>query len=347
MNKENSLFSSEQKLDECICQPTERVIDMMKTLSGDLMILGSGGKMGPSVALMAKRATEQAGVSRRIIGVDKMPQKKLEAQGIETLQCDLLNYEDVRTLPRAENIIFMVGRKFGEVGSEPLTWMINCIVPYNTASYLKKSRLVAFSTGCVYPLVSTSGKGCSEKVAPQPVGEYAHSCLGRERIFDYFAGKYGFPLLHFRLNYSVELRYGVLVDVARAVYEGRPVSRSVTRANVIWQGDAVERALLCLNHASNPPIVLNITGKDTLSIVDVAKKFGSIFDRKVEFTGEDTGMGYISDASKSLELFGEQRVSVDQMIEWIAGWIRRGGNLYDAPTHFEVTDGQFLDENEE
>ncbi len=347
MNKEVPKFRNEEELDEFLSRPTERLVKMMKNLSGDLMILGSGGKMGPSVAMTAKRAIEEAGVAKRIIGVDKFPQENLEKQGIETIQCDLLNYEEVRELPPAENIIYMVGRKFGEVGSEPLTWMINCIVPYNTASYLAQSRWVAFSTGCVYPLVSTDGEGCSEKVPAQPVGEYAHSCLGRERIFDYFSQQNGSKVLHFRLNYSVELRYGVLVDVARAVYEGRPVSRSVTKANIIWQGDAVERAILSLEQASCPPKILNVTGEETISILDAAKKFGEIFGKEVSFIGEDTGKGYLSDASHSIELFGKPRISVNQMIPWIADWIKRGGRLYDAPTHFEVTDGQFLDENEE
>ncbi len=347
MNNEKKGFRTEEELDEYLSRPTDRLIQMMKSLSGDIMILGAGGKMGPSVAMTARKALDKAGVSREVIAVDKKPLKHMEEKGIRTIECDLLNYEDVRNLPRAENIIFMAGRKFGEVGSEPLTWMINCIVPYNTASCFTESRWVAFSTGCVYPLVPTDGKGCSEDVAPAPVGEYAHSCLGRERIFDYFSQKYGFPLLHFRLNYSVELRYGVLVDVARAVHNNEPVSRSVTKANILWQADAVERALLSLQYGSSPPRILNVTGKDTIDILEVARTFGRIFGKEVRFTGEDTGMGYLSDASQSIELFGEPSVSVEQMIEWIADWLRRGGRLYDAPTHFEVTDGQFLDETEE
>ena len=222
--------------------------------------------------------------------------------------------------------------------------MINVIVPGIVARRYWQSRIVAFSTGCIYALQAPSTGGSRECDLPQPVGEYANSCLGRERIFEYYSEKAKTAVLLYRLNYSVDLRYGVLVDIARKVFEGQPVDLSVGALNCIWQGDANNRALLCLEQAASPAVPLNITGPDTLTITDLAERFGKLFGKPVCFTGKDSGKAYLADATRSIELFGKPKVSTDTLIEWVADWIANGGELLDKPTHFQVTDGQFLDD---
>jgi nucleoside-diphosphate-sugar epimerase len=286
-------------------------------------------------------------VSKRVIGVARFSEPgvrdTLDRAGVETIACDMLDPDAVALLPRAENVIYMAGRKFGDTGSEPLTWMANTAIPAYLAPVLRGSRVVAFSTGCVYPLAPDAGAGCSEDVPPAPVGEYAASCLGRERIFEYMAAKHGIPVLIYRLNYAIDLRYGVLTDIARRVHDGLHVDLSVGAVNVIWQGEANNRALLCIEQAAAPAAVLNITGAEKLLVRDLALRFGELLGMPVSFAGTPSGQAYLSDAGRSMKLFGEPRVNVEQMIRWIAAWIENGGTTLDKPTHFSVTDGQFLD----
>jgi nucleoside-diphosphate-sugar epimerase len=342
-----SEVSSEQQLDEVLARPYPETVEMMRRLDGDIIILGVGGKMGPTLARMAANACREAGVSSRVIGVARFSEpgvrESLAAADVEPIACDLLEPAAVARLPRAENVIFMAGRKFGSVGSEALTWMMNVVVPENVARVFRDSRIVAFSTGCVYPLVGAATGGSSEADAPAPVGEYANSCLGRERVFEHYAENHGTRVLLFRLNYAIDLRYGVLTDIAYKVMRGEPVDLGVSYANVIWQGDANNRALLSLEHAASPAMTLNVTGHEMISVRDVAEKFGHIFGKPVQFTGSDSGRAYLSDAKKSIELFGPPRVTLDEMIEGVASWLARGGRLLGKPTHFSVTDGQFLD----
>jgi nucleoside-diphosphate-sugar epimerase len=303
--------------------------------------------MGPTVALMAQKACKKAGINKQIIGVARFSnpelRKKLEHSGIQTIYCDLLNRRELENLPKAENIIFMAGRKFGAIGSEPLTWMMNTIVPANVIEYFKGKRIVAFSTGCVYSLESPASGGSKESDIPAPVGEYANSCLGRERIFEYAAAHYDSKVLLYRLNYSIDLRYGVLVDIAQKVYDQKPVDLGVSYVNVIWQGDACNRALLSLKYASSPAKALNITGPELLSVREIAEQFGKLFGKPVDFTGQDMEQYYLSNASESIKLFGLPTVKPEQMIQWVAEWMKNGGTILDKPTHFEVTNGQFLD----
>lgn len=337
-------IQTEDELDDFLATPYPETNEMMRRIKGDIMILGVGGKMGGSLAQLALNACQLAGVSKRIIGVDVMIPEKLEQIGVELIKCDLLDPDQVNRLPQTDNIIFMAGRKFGIKGSEELTWMINTIVPYNVGCRFASSRIVAFSTGCVYPLVSEKTGGARETDPPDPVGEYSNSCLGRERVFEYFSRHKSTPVLLFRLNYSIDLRYGVLLDIAQKVFEGNPIDLSVSYANCIWQGDAINRALLCLEHTECPPAILNVTGEDILSVRDLAERFAGIFGKQAIFSGKDTGKAYLSNASHSIDLFGKTRVSVDQMVKWIADWMQMGGATLDKPTHFQVTDGQFLDD---
>lgn len=343
--------ANEIELERALSEPQAETIELMKRLDGDILLLGVAGKVGPSLARMALRACEAAGVKKRIIGVarfsDPTQKTQLEQDGIETITCDLSDPDQVSALPKCPNVIFLAGRKFGEVGSEPLTWIMNVIVPANVAQAFAGSRIVAYSTGCVYELLPSESPGSREVDPPIPVGEYANSCLGRERMFEFFSQKCSTPVLQYRLNYAVDLRYGVLPDIARAVWEDRPVSMAVPAFNCIWQGDANNRALLCLEQAATPPAVLNITGPEKLYTKDIAAEFGKIFGKEVSFASEPGDKMFLSDASQSMELFGPLKVSAQEMIKMTAEWIMQGGRDLNKPTHFQVTDGQFLDEANE
>lgn len=335
------LIGTVAELEEVLERPSQALVEFMGRIEGDLMILGAGGKVGPSLAGRAWNAIKAAGVDKRLVAVDLQPIPSLEAKGIETLGCDMLDLEQVRQLPQIENIVYMIGRKFGSTGSEHLTWGINVIAAYNAASVFTKSRIAAFSTGCVYPVMHVNTGGATEQTPPNPVGEYAMSCLGRERMFDFFSQTAGAKVLHFRLNYSVELRYGVLVDVAQKVLAGEPVDVTTGFANVLWQGDACDQALRSVELANSPARALNVTGPETLSIRDVALEFGRIFDKDVSFSGEENGFGYLSNARQANTLFGNPEVPIGKAIQWIAHWTKSGGEDLGKATHFETQDGKY------
>jgi nucleoside-diphosphate-sugar epimerase len=340
------VLSTEDDLERALASPYPALVEMMARLDGDIMVLGASGKMGPSLARLAVAACKQAGGSKRVFGVsrftDKAQREGLERAGVETIVCDLGDTEHVERLPKIKNIVFMAGRKFGAVGSEALTWSANTVAPANVARAFPTSRIVAFSTGCVYPLVPPAHGGSVETDPSAPVGEYACSCLERERIFQQYSEQEGTPVLLFRLNYATDLRYGVIVDIALDAFAGRPVDIAVDSFNIIWQGDANNRALLCLEHVNSPAAILNVTGPDILRVQDVAEEFGRIFHKNVGYTGVNSGVAYLSNPARSVELFGPPQISVAQLIEWVAHWIARGGRLLGKPTHFQVTDGQFL-----
>ncbi len=346
MSKFVDKFSSEKELEDFLAIPSPALIEMMKRLEGDIMILGIAGKMGVTMGKVAVNAIKAAGVTKKVYGVarfsDANARKKLEDAGVETIACDLLDREAIAKLPKVENVVFMAGRKFGTDGSEELTWVMNVIVPANVAEYFKDSRITAFSTGCVYPLVSLEEIGCKESVKPLPVGEYSQSCLGRERIFEYAAKTYGTKVLLFRLNYAIDLRYGVLHDIAQAVWKGEEVNNTVGYFNVIWQGDANQVALLSLEKAASPCAYLNVTGPETLSVEIVAKEFGRLFNKEVKFKCPVAGNKcYLSDASEMSACYGNPSVPVSRMIKWQAQWIMDGGSSLNKPTHYEVNTGKF------
>ena len=333
------------ELEEVLSAPTPELVELMKRLDGDIMILGIAGKMGVSMGIQAKRAIELAGVRKKVFGVarfsDPGMRLKLETAGVETIVCDLMDLEAVRQLPQVKNIIFMAGRKFGTEGCEDLTWAMNVLVPGYVGEVFRNSRIVAFSTGCVYPLVGVETCGCTEDIMPAPVGEYSQSCLGRERIFQYCARQYGTKSLLFRLNYSNDLRYGVLHDIARSVWEERPVNNTVGFFNVIWQGDATVYALRSLELASAPCSVLNVTGPETASVEKTALMFGQLMNKKVQFSGETGNRCYLNNSAKMCALFGYPSVTIDQLIRWQAEWLINGGESINIPTHFEVNNGKF------
>jgi nucleoside-diphosphate-sugar epimerase len=329
------------QLDELLSRPSERLVEFFKALEGDIILIGASGKVGPTVARMAQRAVKASGRRRRVIGVARSAMDELAAEGVETIRCDLMDMAAVDKLPKAENVVFLAGRKFGSTGSEAMTWATNVMVPYHVARAFTASRVAAFSTGCVYPVVSLATGGSREFDPPEPVGEYAMSCLGRERMFDYFSETHGERVVHLRLNYAVEMRYGVLFDVATRIWNGQPVDITTGYANVIWQGDVGNQTLLSLGLASSPARILNMTGPEIISIRQVAEQFGRLLGRPVTFAGTENGRGYLNNAREANELFGHPSVSVDRLIEWTAHWIRIGGKGLGKPTHFEAQDGKY------
>jgi nucleoside-diphosphate-sugar epimerase len=331
----------EVALDDLLSRPSPALVTFAADLDGDVLVLGAGGKIGPTLVRMARRALAEAGAAGEVIAVARRPLPDLAAEGVRTVECDLLDPDAVARLPRAPNVVFMAGRKFGSTGDEPATWAVNVLVPYHVARAFAEARVAVFSTGCVYPLMPVASGGATEETPPDPVGEYSMSCLGRERVFDYVSQTAGERVVHLRLNYAVELRYGVLVDVARRVLAGQVVDLSTAHVNVVWQGDACDWALRSLALAASPPAVLNLTGPEVLSVREIAETFGRLLEMPVQFTGSDTGRAYLSDASRALERFGPPRVPVERVIRWTADWLRRGGRTLGKPTHFEVQDGRF------
>jgi nucleoside-diphosphate-sugar epimerase len=339
------MISSVQELEDNLSEPTPAVVETMRRLEGDILVLGVGGKMGPTLARMAKRASDAAGVKRRVIGVSRfsssaMPDT-LRSFGVEPVAADLLNRDALASLPEAPNVVFMAGMKFGSTGQEALTWAMNCYLPGMVCERFRRSRIVAFSTGNVYGLTSVSGRGSKETDLPNPLGDYAMSCLGRERIFEHFSRTLNVPVALIRLNYAVELRYGVLVDVAKKVWAGKIVDVSMGYANVIWQQEANAMSLRAFDHVSSPPKILNVSGPQKIRIRDVAQKFGSLLGREAKIQGTESPDALLNDGSATYPLVGEPRVSVEKMMEWIAGWIKQGGESLGKPTHFEARDGRF------
>jgi nucleoside-diphosphate-sugar epimerase len=302
--------------------------------------------MGPTLARMVRRGLHEIGHQhRRVIAVSRFSSAKaaeeLQRQGVEIISCDLTDRSAVNILPDAPNVIFMAGQKFGTADQPELTWVMNTLVPAIVAERYARSRVVVFSTGCVYPLVPVNGPGSREEDALNPPGEYANSCVGRERIFTHFAQKNGTRVLFFRLCYAIDLRYGVLLDVAQNVDQGLPVNVTMGAANVIWQGDANARAIQCLSRAASPPVALNVTGLERVWIRQLAERFGELLGRPPIITGKESPTAWIWDASRSYEWFGPPTVSLDEMIEATAQWLRQGGVTIGKPTHFETTDGKF------
>lgn len=334
-----------EELENLMTEPSDALVEDMRKIDGNILILGIGGKMGPTLAIMAKRAIDKAGVDKKVIGVSRFSngtlKEDLEKAGIETISTDLLNDEQLKLLPKEKNIIYMAGNKFGTTGNEHFTWAMNTYLPGRVAEHFKGANIVAFSTGNVYPLVPLSQGGCDELHEVAPVGEYGQSSLGRERVFTYFSHKDNTPLTVFRLNYAIDMRYGVLLEIARSVYNGIPLDLSMSHVNVIWQGDANEYAIRSLLRASSPPTILNVTGPETLSVRWLANEFGTLLGKTPVFEGVEQENALLNNASKAHKEFGYPRVSIREMIEWTATWVANDGETINKPTHFQERKGQF------
>lgn len=331
-----------ETLEDELSRPIEEDIAFMRSIRGDVMVLGAGGKMGPSLARRARRAADEAGVSRRIFAVSRFgsdsAKRQLAAWGIEPISCDLLDGTGIARLPDCANVLFLAGRKFGSTDNLPLTWATNALLPALVMERFRGSRIVALSSGNVYPLVM---RPANEQTPPGPVGEYAQSVLGRERIFEYFSARDATPVAIIRLNYAIDLRYGVLLDIGERVWQHRPVSLAMGSVNVIWQGDANSACLRALAVAAAPPLVLNLTGPGVLRVRSIAEQFGKIFGIEPTFEGEEAPTALLSDSSLSCRLLGPPRMSPERMIEMTAEWIRAGLPTLNKPTHFEVRNGAF------
>jgi len=337
------------ELEDLLSAPYPEDVEFVRRLEGDVIILGAGGKMGPTLARRIAAAIRQAGVKSRLIAVSRFTddevRKKLEAHGITIIRADLLDDEAcerrLADLPRCPNVIFMAGMKFGATGNEPLTWAKNAYLPGRVAEHFRESRIVVLSTGNVYPLVPVGTGGSKEADPAGPVGEYAQSCLGRERVFAYFANRYSTHVCIIRLNYAVEARYGVLLDIARRVQSGEPVSIAMGHVNLIWQGDANSAVFRALGLCAGPAAILNVTGLEILSVRRLAGEFARRFGRQAVIEGEEGETALLGDASRCRELLGVPRVPLDWLLDLIADWLRRGGPTYAKPTKFEVRDGKF------
>lgn len=332
-------------LEQELFKPSDALLADIKDLEGDIIFLGVGGKMGPSMAKLAKIAVDRVGVKKRIIGVsrftDKEAQAVLENDGIETIAADLLNERELAALPDAANVMYLAGTKFGTTGKEAFTWAMNAYLPGRVAERFRGSKIVAFSTGNVYPYSEVTSGGTSEEHAPAPVGEYAQSCLGRERIFQYFSEKYRIPTLIYRLNYAIDLRYGVILEIAKSVIEGRPIDLTTGNVNVIWQGDANEIALRCFRHCDVPTKLLNVTGPETISVKWLAEQVGLLVQKSPIFINEIQPTALLNNASQCHQLFGYPRVTLRQMIELTVNWLQGGGKTINKPTHFQERKGQY------
>jgi len=334
-----------EELEEHLSRPTEADVTALAQMDGDLLILGAGGKMGPTLSRMARRAADQAGLNKKIIAVSRFADENLRHQfsayHIDTVACDLLDPGALAGLPEVPNVIFMAARKFGTTGAEHLTWAMNTFLPGLVAERYRNSRIVTFSTGNVYPLTQVSNGGSVESDPVDAQGEYAQSALGRERMFEYGSLHWGTPVTLLRLNYAIELRYGVLLDIALAVFEQRPIDLRMGHVNVIWQRDANSYCLRSFACCQTPPFVLNITGPETLSVRALAEEFGRRFNRKPIFSGKENDTALLNNAGKAHKLFGCPNVSPERAIDWVADWISHGGSVLNKPTHFATRDGQF------
>lgn len=334
-------FADERELEDFMTTPSRALVDDLSEIDGDVLILGVGGKMGPTLAALAKRAAPD----KRIVGAARFTErgleKKLEDHGVETIKCDLLDRAAVEALPRLPNVIFMAGRKFGTTGDTPLTWAMNVHVPGIVAETFKDSRIIAFSTGNVYPFVDVMQGGATEDTAPAPMGEYAQSCLGRERMFEHFSARLGTPGRLIRLNYAIDTRYGVLHDIARKVLAGEEIDVTTGNVNVIWQGDANSHVLRALGHCTTPSTPLNVSGPEIVSIRALALAFGERLGKEPAIRGTESDKCWLVNSSEASRLFGNPRVPLGRMVDWVADWVAAGGHSLDKSTVYESRDGSF------
>lgn len=338
-------IADEAQLDELLSRPTPAVVEVLKQLSGDILFLGVAGKMGPTLARMAVRASEAAGAKRRILGAsrfsDPNAEKQLRDVGIETIRCDLLDPAQVDRLPDAANVVAMSALKFGSTGKQALTWGMNAYVPTLVARRFAQSRIVAFSTGNVYPLSDVRLGGCRETDPTGPVGEYAMSCLGRERMYEYFAEAHGTPTTIVRLNYACELRYGVIADMARKIHTGEPIDLAMGCLNAVWQGDANAMTLQSLAACASPAFTFNLAGPETLSVRKLCEELGRLLGKQPQFVGTESNDALLSNGQVGHERFGYPSVPIHLLVRWIADWTARGGRSLGKPTHFETRDGKY------
>lgn len=339
-----SRLTSEAELDDWMTRPSEALINFVATLRGPLVVLGAGGKMGPSLCVLARRAAEAAGHDLEVVAVsrftDAAARSWLEAQGVRTLPCDLLA-DRLGVLPDAENVVYLVGLKFGTGQAPARTWAVNALVPARVTERYAGARVVALSSGNVYPLVPVASGGSAETDPLTPLGEYANACVARERIFQFGSERHGVPGVLVRLNYATDLRYGVLVDVAQTIAAGRPVDVTMGYLNCIWQRDANDAALRALALAETPMRPLNVTGTERLAVRALAERLGGLMRLPVEVVGEEAPTALLSDTTRMVEALGPPQTPLDAVLRWTADWVGAGRATLGKPTNFEVRDGRY------
>jgi nucleoside-diphosphate-sugar epimerase len=336
---------SEDDLDELLTRPRSELIDFIRRINGRLVVLGAGGKMGPTLAVLARRALDAAGHRLDIVAVSRFAddgtRRWLEARGVQTVSADLIDRDSMACLPDAGHVVYLVGLKFGTSNEPARTWAVNTLVPAHVVERYPAAKIVALSTGNVYPLVPVTGQGSVETDALTPLGEYANAAVARERLFEFFAQRQGTPLAILRLNYAVDWRYGVLVDIARKVLLGEPVDVTTGYLNCIWQGDANDMILRALAFAQTPPLVLNLTGPQVLSVREVAYHFGELFGKPARIAGTEASTALLSNPAKACSLFGPPPTPIDEVVRSTAAWLQQGGRTLNKPTHFETRDGKY------
>ena len=336
---------SEEELDEVLSRPSTALIASVRQLRSPLLVLGASGKMGPSLCVLARRAAQAAGNGLTVTAVSRFSAPRgrdwLEARGVRTLAADLLERRSFEDLPEAANIVYLIGLKFGTQQNPSLTWAVNTLVPSLVAERYPKARIVALSTGNVYPFAPAKSQGATEQDAPAPVGEYAGAALARERVFEYHSRKLGIPIVLLRLNYAADLRYGVLVDIAEKVWKNEPIDLSAGYLNCIWQGDANDMILRAFDLASTPPAIFNLTGPSALSVRKLASRFGELMGRPVNTIGKEEATALLSNSARLCAKLGQPSTPLDRVIEWTANWVAHGGATLGKPTHFDSRSGQY------
>ena len=337
---------TEEKLNEMLTTPTDKLVSDIAKIKGDIMVLGAGGKMGPTLCILAKNAIKKAGIDKKVIAVsrfsDKIALDFLNSNGVETISADLLDQDSLNALPEVENIIFMAGRKFGtDGGTEYFTWAMNSTLPAFVAYKFRKSNIVVFSSGNIYPIIPLAKAGCTEDDKVSPKGEYPMSVLARERAFEYASQKYGTKVFNYRLNFAVDLRYGVLYDCAKKIMDGTPISLETPCFNFIWQGTANEIAIRALLYAESPMRTVNVTGPETVSIKKTSIQLGKFLGKEPVFEGEEGNTAYLNDSSLAMEMFGYPDVCARTLIRWQAEYMLDGARTLNKPTHFEERKGSY------
>lgn len=339
------VIASEVELEDVLTRPSEKLVEFIKSVSSPLLILGAGGKMGPTLAVLAKHVAEEARHSLDVVAVSRFGDEKarhwLEKHGVKTISANLLEVRDLADLPEAENVIYLVGLKFGTSQNPAATWAANTLVPARVCERYPKSRIVALSTGNVYPLRQVSRGGSIETDPLTPLGEYANAAVGRERIFEFYSEQQGTRVALLRLFYAVDLRYGVLMDIARKIWEGTEISLANGALNCIWQGDANEMILRSLALAQSPPSVWNLCRPEIFSVREIATRLGELLERKAVFSGRENANALLGNAGRICEELNPPATEMEAMLRWTAHWVRQGGRSLGKPTHFEVRDGTY------